>query len=95
MPVVLVNPLDETRRPAGEPAPRLESLSGRRVALLDISKPGGSVFLDRVEALLKERYGVREIVRRTKPTFTRPAPAALTDELSAARPDALIEALAD
>ena len=34
-------------------APRLSSLEGKVVALLDISKPKGSFFLDRVEELLK------------------------------------------
>ena len=95
MPVVQVNPLNETPIPAASTAARLGSLSGKRVAMLDISKPGGSVFLDRVEALLKERYGVAEVVRRTKPTFTKRAPDSLAAELIAAKPDALIEALAD
>jgi hypothetical protein len=95
MPVVLVNPLDETPRPEATPAPRIASLSEKRVALLDISKPGGTVFLDRVEALLIERYGVADVIRRTKPTFTRRAPESLATELIAVKPDALIEALAD
>ena len=95
MPVVLVNPLDESPRLEVSAAPRLGSLGGKRVAMLDISKPGGSVFLDRVEVLLMERYSVAEVIRRTKPTFTRRAPASLTEEVLAAKPDALIEALAD
>ena len=32
-------------------AARLESLDGRTVGLLDISKPRGDVFLDRIEAV--------------------------------------------
>ena len=95
MPVVLVSPLDETPPPEARPAPRIESLSEKRVVLLDISKPGGNVFLDRLEALLKERYGVAEVIRRTKPTFTRRAPDSLSAELIGAKPDVLIEALAD
>ena len=93
MPIVLVNPFDETERAAVAAAPRLDSLRGKTVGLLDISKPGGQIFLDYVERLLKERYGVGEVVRRMKPTFTKPAPAALIEELS--RCDAVIEALAD
>jgi hypothetical protein len=95
MPITLVNPLDETARQQRNAAPKLSTLSGKIVGLLDISKPGGSVFLDRLESLLRERYGVASVVRAMKPTFTKPAPEAVIDQLLAARCDAVIEALAD
>jgi hypothetical protein len=94
MPITIVNPMDETPRMRATPARRLDSLAGKTVGLLDISKPGGSVFLDRLEALLKQRHGVAQVVRATKPTFTKPAPDDLLEGL-AARCDAVIEALAD
>jgi hypothetical protein len=80
---------------ASNPAPRLETLSGKTIALLDISKPGGSIFLDHLERLLSERYSVASVVRAVKPTFTKPAPDAVIDKLIAAHCDAVIEALAD
>lgn len=95
MPTVLVNPLDETVRVQGTPAQRLDTLQGKTIGLLDISKPGGSVFLDHLERLLKEQHGVAAVVRATKPTFTKPAPAAVIEQLIGARCDAVIEALAD
>jgi len=95
MPTILVNPLDETVRVQGAPAPRLDTLLGKTIGLLDISKPGGSVFLDHLERLLKEQHGVAAVVRATKPTFTKPALAAVIEQLIGARCDAVIEALAD
>lgn len=95
MPITLVNPMNETVREQRKVAPKLDTLSGKIVGLLDISKPGGSVFLDRLEALLRERFGVANVVRAMKPTFTKPAPEAVIDQLLAARCDAVIEALAD
>ncbi len=89
----LVNPLDERSAGQQSPAPRLDSLEGKTLALLDISKPRGSEFLDRLEHLLKERYGVSRIVRETKPTYTKPAPGALLERLAFV--DGVIEALAD
>ena len=89
----LVNPLDERSVGQQSPAPRLDSLAGKTLALLDISKPRGSALLDRLEHLLKERYGVLRIVRETKPTYTKPAPGALLERLAFA--DGVIEALAD
>jgi hypothetical protein len=94
MPTILVNPLDETRRVKGQAAPRLDTLVGKTIGLLDISKPGGSVFLDRLEDVLKTRYRVKAVVREAKPTFTKPAPDEVIDRLHA-ECQAVIEALAD
>jgi hypothetical protein len=93
MPTVIVNPMNETPQAKAVPAPRLETLAGKTVGLLDISKPGGSVFLDRIERLLQERYAVGRVVRAAKPTFTKRAPGELIEQLASV--DAVIEALAD
>ena len=95
MPITLVNPLDETPRVLSKPARRLPSLTGKTIGLLDISKSGGSVFLDHLEHLLKQRFGVAQVVRAMKPTFTKPAPDALIAKFLDAKCDAVIEALAD
>jgi hypothetical protein len=89
---VILDPTSE-RRPATRPRlPRLRALSGRTVGLLDISKPRGDLFLDRLEAGLRGRGA--EVLRFRKPTFTKPAPVDLRQEI-ATRCDAVIEALAD
>ena len=75
-------------------APRLETLEGKTVTLLDISKAKGNHLLDRVEELLRERAHPRDVVRRKKPTFARPAPEDLRQEILK-NSDAVIEALAD
>jgi hypothetical protein len=67
-------------------------LAGLRIGLLDISKPRGDVFLDRVEAQLTEA-GAR-VKRYRKPTFAKPAPVDLRHEI-ATQCDVVIEALAD
>ncbi len=95
MKIVLVNPLDETQPAAGRPAPRLDTVAGKTIGLLDISKWGGSFFLDQLEKSLKDRYGVDRIVRVVKPTFTKPAPGGVIDQLVRAECAAVIEALAD
>jgi hypothetical protein len=71
---------------------RPESLRGARVGLLDIRKPRGDVFLDRLETLLTD-HGC-DVERFAKPTFTKPAPIDLRHEI-AAKCDVVIEALAD
>ena len=89
---VLVDPTSESA-PAQRPRlPRLAVLDGLTVGLLDISKPRGDRFLDRLEEHLAGR-GVR-VLRFTKPTFTKPAPLDLRQQI-ATTCDAVIEALAD
>jgi hypothetical protein len=88
----VLDPTSEQAPAAREPATRPESLAGLTVGLLDISKPRGDVFLDRVSERLS---GLGATVNRyTKPTFTKPAPVDLRHEI-ATECDAVIEALAD
>jgi hypothetical protein len=75
-------------------ARRLDRLDGKTMTLLDISKPKASHLLDRVEELLRERFRPRAIVRQRKPTYARPAPDDLRQEILK-HSDAVIEALAD
>ena len=95
MPTVLINPFDESHRSPRKAAPRLASLAGATVGLLDISKPGGNLFLDHLARLLQDRCGVAQVVRETKPTFTKPAPDGVIERLVSARCAAVVEALAD
>ena len=89
---VLLDPTAE-RHPALRPrCPGLDTLEGRTIGLLDISKPRGDVFLDRLEVRLRD-HGA-EVLRFRKPTFTKPAPTDLRQEI-ATRCAAVIEALAD
>ncbi len=89
---VLLDPTGE-RNPASRPRlPRLASLDGRTVGLLDISKPRGDVFLGRIEQRLGENGA--QVKRFAKPTFTKPAPVDLRHQI-ATECGAVIEALAD
>jgi hypothetical protein len=72
--------------------PRPASLQGKTVGLLDISKPRGDVFLNRLEQRLSELGA--EVLRFKKPTFTKPAPVDLRHEI-ATKCEVVIEALAD
>jgi hypothetical protein len=90
--VEYVSPFDERVREPQPLAPRPADLTGRRVALLDISKARGDEFLDRVETLLRESGA--ETFRIAKPLFSRPAPQEVIEEI-AIRADLAVEGLAD
>ena len=89
---VVLDPTGERAAATRPLAARPASLDGLTVGLLDISKPRGNVFLDRLEQHLAGR-GLR-VVRYSKPTFTKPAPTDLRHEISVTC-DVVIEALAD
>jgi hypothetical protein len=90
--VTLLDPTGERRTALRPRATRLPALAGRVVALLDISKPRGDVFLDQLAVLLAARGAT--VRRYAKPTFTKPAPPDLRRRI-AQECDAVIEALAD
>jgi hypothetical protein len=93
MPVTIVHPGNESVPKAATLPARLPSLRGKKIGLLDISKPGGSFFLDRLEEILRAKYGVAEILRTRKPTFAKNAPPQIIEQLRAV--DAVVEGLAD
>jgi hypothetical protein len=90
----VLDPTDEASPLEKKPAMAVPDLHGKVVGFLDISKPMGDIFLKRLEELLTQRYHVKEVLHRRKPTYTRPAPEALQAEL-ASRCDVIVEALAD
>ena len=89
---VYVDPTSERAPSHRERIARPPSLEGLTIGLLDISKARGDVFLDHIAARLGERgVGVK---RYKKPTFTRPAPTELKQQI-ATECNLVIEGLAD
>jgi hypothetical protein len=89
---IVLDPTGERSVPARARAARPSSLRGATVALLDISKPRGNVFLDRLEERLAADGCT--VKRFAKPTFSKPAPIDLRQEIASGCA-VLIEALAD
>ena len=91
--MLILDPTDEGRPIIRNLAPRPETLSGT-VGIIDISKPRGDIFCDEIADLLREQFPDVEIVRLRKPTFTKPAPSDLREEITR-RCSAVVQALAD
>jgi len=89
----ILDPTNERTPIARQLSPRPPAITGT-VAMLDISKPRGNVLLDRLEERLKQSAPGIEIRRYSKPTFTKPAPESLRQEIKSSS-DFVIEALAD
>ena len=88
-----LDPTDERVPIERSITPRSEEITGT-LALLDISKPRGNVLLDQLAIRLAERLPNVSIERFSKPTFTKPAPAELRQEIKE-KADFVVEALAD
>ena len=89
---VVLDPTSERNPAVRERVPRPAALEGLVVGLLDISKARGDVFLDRLEARLRD--GGANVKRYRKPTFAKPAPVDLRKQI-AEECGAVVEALAD
>lgn len=89
---LLLDPTSERRVAERTRRARPALLSDQVIGLLDISKPRGNVFLDRLEERLLQAGA--QVKRYKKPTFTKPAPVDLRHEI-ATNCTLVIEALAD
>ena len=89
---LILDPTSERSPASRERLARPERLDGLTVGLLDISKPRGDVFLDRIETLLTDR-GIT-VKRYMKPTVAKPAPLPLRQQI-VGEVDLVIEGLAD
>ena len=89
----ILDPTDERVPVTRQLTPRSGIVSGR-VARLDISEPKGNVLLARLEQVLAAQLPGVTLTRYAKPTFSKPAPAALREEIQRDN-DFVIEALAD
>jgi hypothetical protein len=87
-----MDPTAEHSAATRERLARPDRLEGLTVGLLDISKPRGDVFLDRLESLLSDRGIV--VKRYMKPTVAKPAPLPLRQQI-VGEVDVVIEGLAD
>ncbi len=63
-------------------AARPMDLAGKTVGLLDNTKEQGALILETIGNALRERYGVARVVIRSKEHYSKPATAALIDEMA-------------
>ena len=62
-------------------APRLGTLRGKTLGLLDNGKPNGAALLTEFGRVLQERYGVKDVLMFTKPYFGTPVEPTQTQRI--------------
>ena len=92
--VTVVNPAAEDVTEQLDLAPRIASLRGASVALIDNSKHNADRFLDTVAALLVRDHGVAKIERYRKVSASVPTPPEILRRLLEGS-DAAVHGVAD
>lgn len=77
----LMNPAGEVVEEDGGLAARTAPLAGKRVALLDNTKPGAEDILRRFGELLTERHQIDSHTLRIKPSSADAVPAEIAEEI--------------
>jgi hypothetical protein len=89
----VLDPTNETAPPLGQQAPRPHSLAGKTVGFISNGKEGTKGFFAHLDRILREQFGIADIVLRTKSNFSAPADRDIVDEI--ARWHAVVTAIGD
>ena len=77
--------LDPTTEPdpvEASVAPKLDTLNGKVLGILDNTKPNADRILDMVVELIAKRYKLAGVVKRRKPSASKGAPQEILDEMA-------------
>ena len=89
----VLDPTPGTAPPVGQLALRLDTLAGKTVGLISNGKEGTKGFFRHLERILKDDYGVANVVLRTKSNYSAPADKHIADEIKTW--DAVVSGLGD
>ncbi len=91
---LLVNPTTQAIVAPFNGAPRLPSLAGTRLGIIDDSKKNADVLLEELVDLLRTRYEISDVKWHRKPSASKPAdPAAIRELVESC--DSVIVAVGD
>ena len=82
MVLLVLDPTNETAPPLGQPARRSGSLAGKTVGFISNGKEGTKGFFGHLDRILRQEFGVGDVVLRVKSNFRAPADAYIVDEIA-------------
>jgi hypothetical protein len=91
---VLINPTTEAIIAPFDGAPRLPTLAGTRLGVIDDSKRNADVLLEELVDLLRTRYEISDVKWHRKPSASKPADPEVIRELAESC-DSVIVAVGD
>ena len=93
MTLQVLDPSSEMAAELGNPAPRLASLQGKTVGLISIGKEGTVGFFSDLDRMLRDDFGVSDVIMRVKSNYSAPADPPIVAEI--AQWDAVISGIGD
>ena len=75
------DPTNERKTAGGQPAPRPVSLHGKTIGFISNGKEGTAGYFTHLDRLLRQEFGVADIVCRRKSNYSAPADAHIVDEI--------------
>ncbi len=93
MTLLVLDPTNETAPLLGEPAPRPTALAGKTVGFISNGKEGTKGFFAHLDRMLRDEFGVGDVITRVKSNYSAPADARILDEATGW--DAVITGLGD
>jgi hypothetical protein len=78
----VLDPTNETAPPLGRTVPRLASLAGKTVGFISNGKEGTKGFFAHLDRMLREQFGVADVVMRVKSNYSAPADRDIVDEIA-------------
>ena len=93
MDLEVLDPTNETIPPIGQPAPRPSTLTGKTVGFISNGKEGTKGFFAYLDRMLRQEFGVANVVRRVKSNYSAPADGYIVGEI--ANWDAIVTGIGD
>ena len=78
----VLDPTNETAPPLGQTAPRPGSLAGKTIGIVSNGKRGTHGFFAHLDRMLREEFGVADVVLRQKSNYSAPADRDIVDEIA-------------
>jgi hypothetical protein len=75
------DPTNERTAVGGQPAARPATLAGKTVGFISNGKEGTKGYFAHLDRMLRQEFGVADIVYRTKSNYSAPAGATIVDEI--------------
>jgi hypothetical protein len=82
MALQVLDPTNETVPPLGQPASRPASLAGKTVGFISNGKEGTKGFFAHLDRLLRDEFGVANVVFRTKSNYSAPVDGHIVGEVA-------------
>ena len=82
MPITILDPGDEPRAAVSSAAPRLASLRGIVLGVVDNGKHNSRFMLDQLADILRGRHDIQEVIYVTKSSASLPVPRVQAEKLA-------------